>query len=76
MGNKYIINVIDNIGLNYYDVINILEIIDLGDTYNIITNNGDLFLYKDYLNIIYNNYNDIEFIEYKTDHIALNILTI
>ena len=76
MGNKYIINVIDNIGLNYYDVINILEIIDLGDTYNIITNNGDLFLYKDYLNIIYNNYNDIESIEYKTDHIALNILTI
>ena len=76
MNNKYIINVIDNIGLNYYDVINILEIIDLGDTYNIINNNEDLFLYKDYLNIIYNNYNDIESIEYKTDHIALNILTI
>lgn len=76
MDNKYIINIIDNIGLNYYDVINILEIIDLGDTYNIITNNGDLFLYKDYLNIIYNNYNNIESIEYKTDHMALNILTI
>lgn len=76
MDNKYIINIIDNIGLNYYDVIDILEIIDLGDTYNIITNNGDLFLYKDYLNIIYNNYNNIESIEYKTDHMALNILTI
>lgn len=76
MDNKYIINIIDNIGLNYYDVIDILEIIDLGDTYNIITNNGDLFLYKDYLNIIYNNYNNIESIEYKTDYMALNILTI
>ena len=63
MKDKWIINIIDKIGFSCYDVVDIREVIDLGDTYNIITTEGDMFLEKDYCNIT------SEVIEYNTDDI-------
>lgn len=43
----YIINVVDSKGFSWYSTITIREIIKLGDTYNIITENGDIFISED-----------------------------
>jgi hypothetical protein len=48
MKDKWIINIIDKIGFSCYDVVEVFEVVDLGDTYNIITAEGDIFLEKDY----------------------------
>lgn len=63
------IYITDNNGFSYYDTILIMEIIKLGDTYNIITNNGDIFISEDhskFINpntIIYKNNNVSMYIE-------------
>ena len=63
------IYITDNNGFSYYDTILIMEIIKLGDTYNIITNNGDIFIseeYSKFINpntIIYKNNNVSMYIE-------------
>lgn len=44
---KWVISIIDKSGFSYYDTIDMPEIIDLGNTYNIVTNMGDMFLAKD-----------------------------
>ena len=45
------INVVDKVGFSCYDVIDVREIIDMGDSYNIITTTGDMFIEKEYCNI-------------------------
>lgn len=67
MGNKWIINIMDKIGFSCYDVVDILEIVDLGDSFNLITGRGDMWLEKDYCNIRGN------IIEYSTDYINIYI---
>lgn len=62
----YTIHITDKIGFTYYDIINISDVIDLGDTYNIITDIGDMWLDKDNCYIIYNNMGNIESLEYNT----------
>ena len=65
MKHKWIINVVDKIGFSCYDVVDIHEVIDLGNTYNLITGTGDIFLDKDYCNITENT------IEYNTDYLNI-----
>lgn len=48
----YTISVIDHRGLSYYDEIQVCEVVDLGDTYNLITTKGDMFLEKDFTHIV------------------------
>ena len=45
--NNVLLTVMDKIGFSCYSTIQVLELVDLGDTYNLITDNGDLFLEKD-----------------------------
>lgn len=45
------INVVDKVGFSCYDIIDVREIIDMGDSYNIITTTGDMFIEKEYCNI-------------------------
>lgn len=71
MGNKWIINIMDKIGFSCYDVVDILEIVDLGDSFNLITGRGDMWLEKDYCNIRGNGI--IESIEYSTDYINIYV---
>ena len=47
MNGKWLIKIEDKIGFSYYDVIDHLEIVSLGDTYNVITDQGDIFLEKE-----------------------------
>ena len=47
MNGKWLIKIEDRIGFSYYDVIDHLEIVNLGDTYNVITDQGDIFLEKE-----------------------------
>lgn len=63
MKGKWIINIIDKVGFSCYDVTDLIEVVDLGDTYNIITGDGDMFLEKDYCNIT------DTVIEYNTEYI-------
>jgi len=44
----YTITIMDKVGFSYYDMIEIYEVIDLGTTYNLITNTGDIFMEKDF----------------------------
>jgi hypothetical protein len=69
---EWIINIIDKIGFSCYDVIDIQEVVDLGDTYDLITGRGDIFLEKDYCIVnkkIINEYSYISTIEYNTDYL-------
>lgn len=66
MGNRWIVNIMDKIGFSCYDVVDILEIVDLGDSFNLITCRGDMWLEKDYCNI-----RDNGIIEYSTDYINI-----
>lgn len=66
MGNRWIINIMDKIGFSCYDVVDILEVVDLGDSFNLITGRGDMWLEKDYCNIRGNG-----IIEYSTDYINI-----
>ena len=64
----YIINVVDSKGFSWYSIITIREIIKIGDTYNIITENGDIFISEDnskFINscIIYKNNEVMVYIE-------------
>ena len=64
----YIINVVDSKGFSWYSTITIREIIKIGDTYNIITENGDIFISEDnskFINscIIYKNNEVMVYIE-------------
>lgn len=70
MNGKWMVNIIDKIGFSCYDVTNVLEIVDLGNTYNIITDEGDMFLQKDYCTIEEN------IIEYNTEHINVYLARI
>ena len=45
------INVVDKVGFSCYDIIDVREIIDMGDSYNIITTMGDIFIEKEYCNM-------------------------
>lgn len=45
------INVVDKVGFSCYDIIDVREIIDMGDSYNIITTMGDMFIEKEYCNM-------------------------
>lgn len=44
----YTITIMDKVGFSYYDMIEIYEVVDLGTTYNLITNTGDIFMEKDF----------------------------
>lgn len=48
---EYMLHMNNNVGFSQYDIIFIREVVDLGDTYNLITSTGDIFLDKDYCNI-------------------------
>ena len=41
------ITIIDKVGFSCYSTINIIDIADLGDTYDLITDDGDIFMEKD-----------------------------
>lgn len=47
IGTQVMLTVMDKIGFSCYSTIQVLELVDLGDTYNLITDNGDVFLEKD-----------------------------
>ena len=47
MKGKWFISIEDNIGFNYYDVTDYLEIVNHGDYYNVLTHQGDIFLEKE-----------------------------
>lgn len=66
MGNRWIVNIMDKIGFSCYDIVDILEVVDLGDSFNLITGRGDMWLEKDYCNI-----RDNGIIEYSTDYINI-----
>ena len=68
---EWIINIMDKIGFSCYDVID-AEIIDLEDTFNLITSNGDIWLEKDYCYIKYTK-GIIQSIEYNTESISILI---
>ena len=71
---KYTVNVIDKVGFSCYDVVDILDVVDLGDTYNLITGTGDIFLDKEYCYVakkITGEYSFISSIEYNTE--SLNV---
>ena len=71
---KYTVNVIDKVGFSCYDVVDILDVVDLGDTYNLITGTGDIFLDKEYCYVtkkIMGEYSFVSSIEYNTE--SLNV---
>lgn len=68
----YTIALIDKIGFSYYDVVDICEVIDLGDTYNLITTKGDIFVDKDNANITINN-NVLQCVEYTGNDLSVFI---
>lgn len=47
------INIVTAKGFCYYDIINMEDVVDLGDSYNIMTTTGDIFIDKDCCNIEY-----------------------
>lgn len=73
MGNNWIINIIDKIGFSCYDVVDVREIVDIGNTYNVVTDQGDMWLEKDYCVVKYGKANNIISIEYNTEHINILI---
>lgn len=71
MGNKWIINVADKIGFCSYDILDILEVVDIGEAYNLITGAGDMWLEKEHCVINYDSMGNIENIEYDSE--AINV---
>lgn len=71
--NEWIINVIDKIGFSCYDVVDVREITSIGDSYNVVTDQGDMWLEKDYCTIKKNAVGDIISIEYNTEYINVLI---
>ena len=74
MNSTWIVNVMDKVGFSCYDVIDVLELIDLGDTYNLITGGGDIFLEKNMCVVnkkVINEYSHIISIEYNTDTLSV-----
>lgn len=69
----YTINVIDKVGFSCYDVIDILEVVDIGDQFNIITGTGDIWIEKDYCNITYTPIGNINTIEYNNNYVNVFI---
>lgn len=70
---KWIINIMDKVGFSCYDLVDVREVVDLKDCYNIITDTGDMFIEKDYCNIVYGVTGSIRSIEYKNELIEVFI---
>lgn len=70
MGNRWLINIADKIGFCSYDVLDILELVDMGDTYNLITGAGDMWLEKEYC-VVVTDSTGIVSIEYDSE--AINV---
>lgn len=72
--NDWVINIIDKIGFSCFNTIQVLELVDLGDTYDIITDDGDIFLEKDYCYVVMKplgEFKYLEKIEYSTEHLEV-----
>ena len=72
MGNRWIINIMDKVGFSCYDVMDIMEIVDVGDTFNLVTGRGDMWLEKDYC-FVREDDGKIMSIEYSTEYINVYV---
>lgn len=50
----WIINITDKVGLTCYDVIDIMDVVDMEDTYNVMAGTFDLYLAKEYCTVTNN----------------------
>lgn len=65
MNNRWMVNVTDKVGFSCYDVIDIDNIVDMGDTYNIMAGDTDMYLDKKYCDI------SGDLIKYRDNHIEI-----
>lgn len=68
---KYVISITDNMYLNYFDIIVITNIIDTGNTINIVTEKGDIFIDKKYCTISMDSNNNPQYISGITDNMEI-----
>lgn len=70
---KYFINIIDKVGFSCFDIVDVLEVVDIGNQFNIVTGMGDMWIEKDYCNISYTSTGSVDTIQYNTDYINVFI---